>query len=327
MGILRPMEMIADLAAWRAAARRFDGPHGKIAWWEAGEGPSTLLIHGFPTSSWDWSRMWARLAETRRVVAIDMLGFGLSDKPAQHRYSLLDQADLQERIADERKLGEVDIIAHDYGVSVAQELLARQRDGDAMLRLRSVTYLNGGLIPGSHKPRFIQRLLASPIGPIVARAQTRETFGRIFSAIFGPDTKPDRAALDNFWNLLHFESGNLRAPKIIRYMADRVANRARWVGALAANVVPQRYICGAADPISGGPVAKAYLRAVPDADLVLLEGVGHYPHWEDPEGVLDAFFSFQARIGAKKGAADAASVARALAPDLKHSKPPAAAND
>ena len=54
-----------------------------------------LLVHGYPTSSWDWSRIWDALASRRRVIAGDMLGFGLSDKPASG-YSIRRQADLQQ---------------------------------------------------------------------------------------------------------------------------------------------------------------------------------------------------------------------------------------
>lgn len=289
------MGMTGSLDAWREAARTMDGPHGPIAWWEAGSGEPLLLVHGFPTASWDWAKVWDRLAAERRVIALDMLGFGLSAKPAKHVYRLTEQADLQEQLCAELGIAETDALVHDYGVSVAEELLARQRDGQTKLRLESVCYLNGGLIPGAHRPRPIQHLMAGPLGPLISLLMSRKRFGASFSEVFGPDTQPDQAELDDFWALITHNDGNRRSHQLIRYMADRLANKERWVGALAANVVRQRFICGALDPVSGAHLAAAYRETVPEPDVVLLDDVGHYPQWEAPDRVLEHWRAFAQR--------------------------------
>ena len=69
--------------------------------------PVIFLIHGFPTSSWDWAPIWAALNASYRLVALDMLGFGFSDKPRSHRYSIMEQADLCEALLIDRRLGTV----------------------------------------------------------------------------------------------------------------------------------------------------------------------------------------------------------------------------
>ena len=80
---------------WCATPRFMQGPHGQIAFWTGGEGRPLLLIHGFPTASWDWSRLWQPLINSgRQLIALDMLGFGLSDKPANHTYNMMDQAEV-----------------------------------------------------------------------------------------------------------------------------------------------------------------------------------------------------------------------------------------
>ena len=89
------IDRVTSLDDYRSSARYFNGPHGRIAWWMRGHGRPLLLIHGFPTCSYDWSRIWPGLVESGfNPIALDMLGFGLSDKPAQHRYDLMQQADL-----------------------------------------------------------------------------------------------------------------------------------------------------------------------------------------------------------------------------------------
>ena len=117
-----------ELDDWIAAAQytRFDGQ--RIAYWTAGDGRPLLLVHGFPTSSWDWHRVWPDLARDRTLVACDMLGFGLSDKPASG-YSIHRQTDLHDALLAELGVADYDAVVHDYGVSVGQELLARRNEG------------------------------------------------------------------------------------------------------------------------------------------------------------------------------------------------------
>ena len=124
------IDRVTSLDDYRSSARYFNGPHGRIAWWMRGQGRPLLLIHGFPTCSYDWSRIWPGLVESGfNPIALDMLGFGLSDKPAQHRYDLMQQADLHVQLMQALEVEACDILAHDYGVSIAQELLARQNRG------------------------------------------------------------------------------------------------------------------------------------------------------------------------------------------------------
>ena len=67
----------------------------------------------------------------------------------------------------------------------------------------------------------------------------------------------------------------------------------RWVGALVASEVPRKLICGAVDPVSGAHLAARYRELVPDADVTLLDGVGHYPQLEAPERVVDEYLRFR----------------------------------
>lgn len=88
--------------------------------------PIVLLIHGYPTSSWDWEALWADMNADFRLVALDLLGMGFSDKPYPHDYPISEQADIVEALVAELGLQYFHVLAHDYGDTVAQELLARQ---------------------------------------------------------------------------------------------------------------------------------------------------------------------------------------------------------
>jgi pimeloyl-ACP methyl ester carboxylesterase len=272
--------------AWRGHAifTRADGP---------ADAPALLLIHGFPTASWDWEALWAPLAARYRVVTLDMLGFGLSAKPPRHAYSLMEQADLCEHVLAQAGVTDYHVLAHDYGDTVAQELLARAGEPGERPRLLGVAFLNGGLFPETHRPAPIQRLLLSPLGPLVGRLASRRSIARTMRRIFGPRTPPDDALLDTFWTLMTTHHGQAVMHRLVRYMVERRIYRARWVGALQAARVPLKLIDGAADPISGAHMAARYRELVPRADVTLLEGIGHYPQVEAPAAVLAAYLAFR----------------------------------
>lgn len=131
------------LSVWRKRSQTFEFHGRTIRYWVAGQGEPLLLIHGFPTASWDWHYLWQPLAQRNLVIACDMLGFGDSAKPLDHGYCLLEQADLQQALLEHLRVEQpVHVLAHDYGDSVAQELLARHYEG--RFQMASCVFLNGG---------------------------------------------------------------------------------------------------------------------------------------------------------------------------------------
>jgi pimeloyl-ACP methyl ester carboxylesterase len=256
--------------------------------------PCVVLLHGFPTSSWDWDRIWDDLSERFRLVALDFLGYGFSDRPVGYSYRLAEQAELTIQLLTSLGIRECHVLAHDYGDTVAQELLARQYDGtDKTLLIHSVCFLNGGLFPETHRPRLIQKLLLTPVGPILSRLYNRRKFGRSFSAVFGANTQPSDAELDDFWKIVSSNGGQFVLHRLMQYIPERVANRSRWVGAITKDSICKRVICGLDDPVSGDHMLVRYRELVAHPDIVELPGIGHYPQTESPRAVVSAFLQFQ----------------------------------
>lgn len=284
------------LDAWQRTGRRFTYRTHTIVYHDEGEGEALLCLHGFPTASWDWHKLWPALTQRFRVIAPDLLGFGFSDKPRQHDYSLFTQATLNEVLLQSLGIDEVHVLAHDYGDTVAQELLARyekrRAQGVAGVRIKSVCLLNGGFFPEAIHPRLIQRLLQSPLGWLVGLLITEEQFRRSFSAIFGLNTLPPEEELAAFWSLITYNDGTRVAHELSRYQHERREHRERWVGALQRTSVPLRFINGVADPVSGADMVSRYHALIPDPDIVVLQDIGHYPQIEAPDSVLQRFLSF-----------------------------------
>ncbi len=287
------MDRLAGIALedWRGQARELEFHGHQLRYWDAGQGEPLLLIHGFPSGSWDWHYLWRPLAERYRVIACDMLGFGFSAKPQGHAYSLLEQADIQEHLLHTLGESRYHILAHDYGDSVAQELLARDMEGER--RIGSLCFLNGGLFPETHRPVLLQKLLMSPIGFLIGRRFSRERLVATFGKVFGADTQPDEQELDAFWTMIETNNGPAVMHRLIHYMAERRVHRERWVGAMQRTSVPLRVIDGAADPISGAHMVARYRELIAQPDTLLLEGIGHYPQIEAPAQVLAGYLAFR----------------------------------
>lgn len=284
-----------SLDEWQRSGKFFDHRGHQIFYRTSpatGSGQRLLLIHGFPTASWDWAQLWEPLARHFELITLDMIGFGLSAKPTDFAYSIKAQADLLSELLKHLGVSRCHLLAHDYGNTVAQELLARHVDKTDALTLDSVCFLNGGLFPEAHRPLLIQKLLLSPLGPLVARLSNRRSFAASMRRIFGPHTQPSENELDTFWRLVTYNHGMRIMPKHIRYMVERRQHRQRWVGAVVSSPVRLRLIDGLLDPISGAHLVARYRELVPRPDVVPLERVGHYPQVEAPAEVLAGVLQF-----------------------------------
>lgn len=260
-------------------------------------GPSAqetvLLIHGFPTSSWDWVKIWEPLSGHYRLIAMDMLGFGFSDKPDPHPYSIHEQADIIEGLITQLDLKKFHVLAHDYGDTVAQELLARQNAGTGIGDWMSVCFLNGGLFPETHQALFIQKLLLSPLGSLVNKLTTRYRFDASMARVFGPESQPMTQDLDGFWELVNYNKGRHIFHNLISYMKDRKTHRERWVTALKEAAMPLGLINGSVDPVSGAHMITHYKNIIGRPDfLAELPFIGHYPQVEAPDAVITYYLEF-----------------------------------
>jgi pimeloyl-ACP methyl ester carboxylesterase len=255
--------------------------------------PVVLMIHGFPTSSWDWQPMWRALSEHYRLISLDMLGFGFSDKPENFRYSIHAQADFIEALLNAKRVEKVHVLAHDYGDTVAQELLARQLENKGVSQWLSCCFLNGGLFPETHRALMTQKLLLSPLGKWINRLTGYKKFCRSFSSVFGPDTKPSEDELQQFWWVINQNNGKHVFHNLITYMRDRIQHRERWVGALQASSLPLALINGTLDPVSGGHMVRRYQELNCRLDyLAELPLIGHYPQVEAPNEVARHYLTF-----------------------------------
>ncbi len=266
----------------------------QVFYQKSGEGEVLVLVHGFPTSSWDWEKIWSSLTTKYEVHTLDMMGYGFTSKPKDFKYSIAAQVDLWEYYLSEQKIDKFHILAHDYGDTVVQEMLARYKENKQYpYDIKSVVFLNGGMFPETNFPTITQRLLLTPFGNLLKHFMGRNTLAKNFKKIFGAHTQPSAEEIDEFWEVVDYNNGKDMIPKLIKYLTERDVHKIRWREAIQYTDMPKRLIDGGVDPISGKHMADFYQEIVPNADVIVLEEIGHYPQVEAPEKVLQHYYEFR----------------------------------
>ncbi len=277
------------LEDWRARGRMVATDSGDVFVVEApatgtGSGDPVLVLHGFPTSSHDWAPVVPALGTSGPVVLLDLPGFGLSAKP-DRAYTLFDQADTVEAVARELGLTSVVLVTHDMGDSVGGELLARSIDGNLSFGVSRRVVTNGSIYLELAQLTDGQKLLESLPDEMLPEGSGPPLEGLAASlrATLAPDATVSDADLHTAAELIVRNGGNRLLPRLIRYLQERREHEARWTGAIERHPSPLTVLWGDLDPIAVWPMAERLQAARPDATVVRLDGIGHYPMMEAPE--------------------------------------------
>jgi pimeloyl-ACP methyl ester carboxylesterase len=284
----RDVGPFTDPAAWRAAGDwiSFDGLRLFIA--THGNGKPVLVLHGFPTGSYDYSRVVPLLSSDFRFILFDYPGFGFSEKPRGYPYSLFRYADAAQAVAAHFGLESVLLLAHDIGDSVALELLRR---GQPVIE--KLVMLNGSVYSFPLDDRMMlmsQRLFLHPVaGPVMSRLVNRVTFAQMFGKLFA-DPLP-RREMDAFWSLVRNNGGSRLYHRLMGYMIERWEHQIPWLDVLEKHPAPLTLVWGQADPVATPAVTDQVVARRPDASDIRLEHIAHYPHWEAPQAAAAAMRS------------------------------------
>ena len=251
-----------------------------------GDGPVVLLLHGYPTWSYDWADIILDLSQKARVVALDWIGYGLSDKP-RHHVSVAMQIDRLEVLLDAIQVDRFHLVAHDYGATCAQEILDRDR---LSTRIESLTLMNGGVVFNAYRPTRTQKMMLTPFGPLITRFLSRKTLQEKMDAVRGrPLPVPQ---FDVLWQGMSQDKGVQKAHIRQRYILERAEHWPRWEEATKRWTGPTQLIWGPEDPISGQHVLDPLKDMLPHARVISLEGVGHFVPDEAPDQVARALTEF-----------------------------------
>lgn len=283
------MELTERVKEWRSRGRseRFRDHEIHVHETE-GEGSPLLLLHGFPSSSYDFKALLAEL-EGRRTLTFDFLGFGLSDKPRDHVYTLGWQADLTEELVHRHFPGEkVFLVAHDMGTSVSTELFARDLEGRLGFGMTGAMLFNGSMILDRATLTRSQKLLRGRLGPLASRLASYRVFRHEFAEIFSPSHPlSDEEAADQ-WSLICRNGGRQIGYKLIHYLEERERLTDRWHGAIRDWEGDLSLTWGELDPVATVSVLEALIELRPGVPVERLPDLGHYAQVEDPTRIAAA---------------------------------------
>jgi len=260
------------------------------------EKDTLLCLHGFPTSSYDYHKIWHKLSEEFSLIAFDMIGYGFSDKPKKFDYTTFRQVDILQALLKVMEVERLHVLSHDYGNTIMQEVLARDEERRLDFKIESICMMNGALFPETHRPVLAQKILISPVGFLFNKLVPEKRIRQSLASIFGKNTQPTEKELDDFVSIFRYNGGDKITHILIQYMRERKRNRERWVGALERFGKPFRMINGLADKVSGAHLVKRFREIMPHKDIVELPEIGHFPHFETPNETLEHFLEFRSKI-------------------------------
>ena len=285
--------MNQNVKGWFDSGTFYNYQNYQIFCVQKGEGPDLLIVHGYPYSSYEWKLCIDHFSLQFRVTTFDLLGMGFSDKPHDHEYSYKEHTDIVNAILSHYGIKETLILSHDLGVSVVQELIARDRDGTNNFKIISSAFANGSLFTEVYRPRLIQRLLSQTpkfIGKQLSKWIGKNAVNKSVRGLYGINSQPSDVLMEDLWEVLTYKNGKDLSYLIGRLIFDKVNHQKRWISAMQNTTIPMCYICGPADPNSGRHMAVKYQELLPDSQVLFMkEGIGHWPMIEDEDFFINTY--------------------------------------
>ncbi len=298
------------------------------------EAPVLLLIHGWPTSSFDWSAAAGQLSARFRVCALDFPGYGYSDKPQGWGYSLARDEELIEFYLAEVIGADAGVIAaHDRGDSVALLHAARCAQGRSAMRLEHLVLSNGNIfLPLSNLTAAQRHLLDEQSWPQIAAVLTAPGLAAALGAsTFTPPRNAEDPEVQALSAIFAHDDGIKVLHETIQYLRERAQAEQAWLTALSQASFPVTLIWGLCDSVSPPRVAShvwnEYLMHKPgDNRWYLIPDANHYLQVDRPGAFVQVLsHALQPADGQQPGALGAETGAPALI-DTSRARLPAAAD-
>jgi pimeloyl-ACP methyl ester carboxylesterase len=278
----RPLESL--VARWAPIPSQFIELDGQLVHLRD-EGPRSdpaplLLIHGTSSSLHTWEGWVRQLSRTRRVVSVDLPGFGLTGPNATHDYSTPAYVDFIQRLLRHLDLPPATVAGNSLGGEVAWLLAARHPE-----RVKALVLIDAGGF--AFEPEELPlgfRLARMPgVRHLTRYFLPRAAVTRSLQSVYGDPTKVRSELVDRYFELT-LREGNREA--LIRRFEQ--LNLGLYLPELARVRAPTLILWGGRDRLIPPQWGEAFAQALPGSQLVRLDALGHVPHEEDPAATLAA---------------------------------------
>lgn len=277
-----------DLQAYPFKANYFEVNGHKLHYIDEGEGEIILFVHGTPSWSFDFRHMIKALSKHYRCIAIDHMGFGLSDKPENYDYSTINHSKTLEQFVLEKQLSNFNLVVHDFGGPIALHVAIYHPE-----RVKKIVILNSWLWSSKTDPDYLQfsKMLKSPLLPFLYRYFNFSP-RYILPKSFG-DHKISKGVLKQYTK--PFASKSQRNGALA--FAYSLLNDQDWFEELwhkreTIKNKPMLLIWGMKDPVIKPKNLEKFVSGFPNAQIRQLATSGHFPQEEQPEKVTEFMLDF-----------------------------------
>jgi pimeloyl-ACP methyl ester carboxylesterase len=260
----------------------------KLHYIDEGKGDTLLFVHGTPSWSFDFRNSIRALKNQYRCVAIDHIGFGLSDKPEVYNYATKNHSETLEKFVLEKKLENITLIVHDFGGPIGLNFAMQYHD-----KIKKIVILNSWLWSSQTDPDFIKlrKILKSPLLPILYRyLNFSPKF--ILPKSFG-DHKLSRHLLKQYTKPFANKTqrnGALAFAKSL--LNDQDWFEELWNKRKTISDKPTLFIWGMKDPVIKPHYLEKFESGFTTSKTIKLETCGHFPQEEQAEKMTLALKNF-----------------------------------
>lgn len=248
---------------------------------------NVLLLHGFPESSRMYEPLLEPIAQAGwRAVAPDLVGFGDSQPNGAGTATWTAQVEAVEAFRIAQGLDRVVLVVHDWGGLIGLRWACDHPDA-----VEALVISDTGFFADAQWHDLAVAMRTPGTGEELVDSLTPEAFGGLMRSV---STGMDDAAIAAYAQML--STPDRRAAVLELYRSGEFAELAAYEGALAALGVPTLLLWGAEDPFAPVAAAHRFRSEIPDAELVVIDGTGHFI-WDDaPQRCTDAVLSFLADL-------------------------------
>jgi len=281
-----------DTRAFNFTAHWLDTPGGRMHYIDEGEGPAVVLVHGTPTWSFLYRDLIADLtANGYRCIAMDHIGYGLSDKPTDWVYTPQAHSENVTRLLDHLDIEDATLVVHDVGGPIG--LGAAITDPDRFDRL---VIFNTWMWSLDDNPK-VQRLSKVIAGPMGQYLYLKRNYSprKLIPLVFEDKSRLEDAAHEHYirpFSAPDSRTGPWRTGTELAGSADYYDRLWQQREALADKAA--LFIWGMDDPTFQPEDLERWQTVFPDASVLSLAGVGHFPQEEAPAQVRNAVRDFLA---------------------------------
>lgn len=251
-----------------------------------------VILHGYPTSSYDFHKVLPELSKHYRVVLFDFIEFGLSDKLENKYFSVADQADYTLELLKILGISKFTLLSYDFGTFIAKEIITRINNELINLEIDELILSNESIpikFNNFNEGEGIQKneLSKQLVSMLVSFGGYKKNIQKAF---FDPSKITD-TELKQMWYMLELDSGRELVNFVSNYASERKTSYKRWTDALKETTIPTRIIWGENDPFVSTDVAKSLAEDIMNSELFFMKNNGHFPMLESPEEWVELIIS------------------------------------